>query len=178
MVTPASALLFLFSISTSPRPLPFSYLKPGKAMPFLGSPSTPRPYASKITPTFLGRPGTPSKPFCSVSPSKGKDPDPYSCRIFRHGAFFWGVRSDPDPCFHKLFGEVALISHEPGRPRQALRYTTRGDGGGRVRPIKKTRKVTTWGRYRGNVFRGFPIERHKKGGDPSSVICKSFERWP
>lgn len=123
-------------------------------MPFLGSPSTPRPYASKITPTFLS-PG--------ATPSKGKDPDPYSCRIFRHGSFFWGVRSDPDPCFHKLFGEVAPISHEPGRPRQALRYTTRGDGGRRVRQIKKTRKVTTWGRYRGNVFRGFPIERHKKG---------------
>ena len=132
-------------------------------MPFLGSPGTPRPYASKITPTFLGRPCTPSKRFCSVSPSKGKDPDPYSCRIFRHGSFFWGVRSDPDPCFHKLFGEVAPISHEPGRPRQALRYTTRGDGGGRGSPIKKT----GLGRHLSEIQR-----ECLSGVSPSSAIKK------
>ena len=170
MVTPASALLFLFSVSTSPRTLSFSYLKPGKAMPFLGSPGTPRPYASKITPTFLGRPGTPRQYFRSVSPSKGKDPDPYSCRIFRHGSFFWGVRSDPDPCFHKLFGEVAPISHEPGRPRQALRYTTRGDGGGRGSPIKKL----GLGRHLSEIQR-----ECLSGVSPSSAIKKGrpFERY-
>jgi hypothetical protein len=53
MVAPASALLFLFSVSTSPRTLAFSYLKPGKAMPFLGSPGTPSKPLRKITPGFF-----------------------------------------------------------------------------------------------------------------------------
>lgn len=97
--TPASALLFLFWQSCCPRPLPFSYLKPGRQAAFLGSPCTPRPCTGKITPTFLGRPCTPSNPFCSVSPSKGKDPDPYLCRIFFRQAIFLGRSFRPRPLF-------------------------------------------------------------------------------
>lgn len=97
--TPASALLFLFWQYLRPRPLPFSYLKPGRQAAFLGSPCTPRPCTGKITPTFLGRPCTPSSPFCSVSPSKGKDPDPYLCRIFSRQAIFLGRSFRPRPLF-------------------------------------------------------------------------------
>ena len=47
-----------------------------------------------------------------------------------------------------FLGKLAPISHEPGEPVQALRYTTRGDGGRKVCPIKKTGKVTNWPGYR------------------------------
>jgi hypothetical protein len=65
-----------------------------------------------------------------------KTPTLISVVSFRQGAFFRGVHSDPDPCFHKLFGELDPISQELGEPLPDKRKV--GDGGNRVRPIKKT----------------------------------------
>ena len=72
-----------------------------------------------------------------------------------------------------FFGELSRLARkqaDPGEPVQALRYTTRGDGGGRGSPIKKT----GLGRHLSEIQR-----ECLSGVSPSSAIKKGrpFERY-
>jgi hypothetical protein len=65
-----------------------------------------------------------------------------------------------------FFGELSRLARkqaDPGEPVQALRYTTRGDGGGRGSPIKKT----GLGRHLSEIQR-----ECLSGVSPSSAIKK------
>ena len=65
--------------------------------------------------------------------------------------FFGAFIQTPTLIFIIFLGNCpvsAQADRKPGEPVQALRYTTRGDRGRKVCPIRKTGKVINWPGYR------------------------------
>jgi hypothetical protein len=107
----------------------------------------------------------PEQAFWLCIPEQRQRPRPlFLSYLFGMGRFFGALIETPTLVSINFLGKVAPISHEPGRPRQALRYTTRGDGGRKVRPIKKTWLGSHLLRIqRGKLSGAYPSSDLKKG---------------